>query len=183
MPVGLWIVAGVLVLLGLTFCVIPVAAYRYGDAAQRAAEADVRRQGAAVELLEQHRVQFSESGREMLFPFGIAAVLFVLAALDLAGIGVARVLTWILAGLLLTGGGFVTGAQLLADRYVAAAFRRSSDPAARGLDASAVVRAAGNEFPSWLRPLQFVRFVLATAGSIVVIVLLATSAVAAHFRS
>jgi len=34
------------------------------------------------------------------------------------------------------------------------------------------MRAASSEFPRWLRPLQLLRFVLATAGSIVVIALL-----------
>ncbi|MEU4606633.1 hypothetical protein AB0F43_26875 [Kribbella sp. NPDC023972] len=176
------IAVAVLVLLGMTFCVIPVVAYRFGDAAERAAEAAVEAQGASARVLAEHRIQFKESAAEMLLPFGIAVVLFAVAALDLAGIGAARVLTWIVAGLLLVVGGFVTSGQLMAVRWTRTAFRRSSDPVVRRLDAESVVAAAAREFPAWLRPLQIARFLLTTIGLLVVIVALATPSAGAHFR-
>jgi hypothetical protein len=176
------IAVAVLVLLGMTFCVVPVVAYRFGDAAERAAEAAVEAQGVSARVLAEHRVQFKESGVEMLLPFGIAVVLFAVAALDVAGGGVARVLTWIVAGVLLVVGGFVTSGQLMAVRWIQTAFRRSSDPMVRRLDAESVVAAAAREFPVWLRPLQFARFLLTTVGLLVVIVVLATPGAAAHFR-
>ncbi|WP_134128914.1 hypothetical protein [Kribbella pratensis] len=172
----------VLVLLGLTFCVIPVVAHRFGEAAERAAETEAIAQGARGGVLAEHRVRFKESAAEMAIPFGIAAVLFALAACDAAGVGAARVLTWIVAAVLLVIGGFVTSGQLRAAQWTAAAFRRSSDPVVRGLDTEAIVSAAAREFPAWLRPLQVVRFLLTTVGLLVVIVALITPSAAAHFR-
>lgn len=182
MPITVVASAALFALLGLTFCIVPVVAYRRGDAAERAAEQEVARQGFPVRVLADHRVQFKESGPETLFPFGIAAVLFVLAGLDLAGVGPARVVSWIVAGTLLVGGGFITAGQLFATRYTEAAFKRSKDPAVRSIDAQAIIEAAAKEFPSWLRPLQVVRFVLTTVGSVLVILLLMTSTASAHFR-
>ncbi|MEU4191665.1 hypothetical protein AB0E69_07200 [Kribbella sp. NPDC026611] len=181
MPVAVVVSVVVLVLLGLTFCVVPVAALRYGEAAERAAEREVLKAGLESDVLVEHRVRFKESASEALLPFGIAAVLFVLAGLDLAGVGPARIASWVFAGLLFFAGGFITAGQILAARFTQAAFRRSSDPAVRNLDAQAIVDAAGGEFPGWLRPVQYVRFALTTVGSALVIVLLATPAAGAHF--
>ncbi|NEA36605.1 hypothetical protein [Streptomyces sp. SID13031] len=182
MPVTVIVTAVLLSVLGLTFCLIPLVAYRHGDAAERAAEHEVARQGFPSEVLAQHRVQFKESGLETLFPFGIAAVLFIVAGLDLAGVGPARVASWVVAGILLVVGGFITAGQLFATRYIEAAFKRSKDPAVRNIDARAIIEVAGKVFPSWLRPVQIVRFVLTTVGSAVVIVLLMTTAASVHFR-
>lgn len=85
-------------------------------------------------------------------------------------------------GVLFIVGGFVTSGQLMAARWTRTAFRRSSDPVVRRLDAEAIVAAAAHEYPEWLRPLRFARFLLTTVGLLLVIVVLATPAAAAHFR-
>ena len=54
-----------------TFLIIPVVACRHGTTAQRAAEAQVRRQGFSAELLAHHRIRFAESGVEALFPLAV----------------------------------------------------------------------------------------------------------------
>jgi hypothetical protein len=98
------------------------------------------------------------------------------ALLNLGGTEAGRIASWVLHPVLLVAGGFVTAGQVFADRYVAAALHRSDE--ARGIDARAVVAAARNRFPSWLRALLVARFTLTTAGSVVVIVLLAVPSAA-----
>ncbi|QWF85400.1 hypothetical protein [Amycolatopsis sp. CA-230715] len=162
-------------LLAMTFAVIPVAALRHGAAAQRAAEAEVTGQGFAARVLAEHQVRFAETGKEALFPFALAALLTALGAMNLAGIGVGRIASFVVAAILMTAGGFVTAGQVFAARSVESAFRKSRDAAARAVDGRAVVAAAAREFPYWLRPLQVVRFALTTLGSVLVIALLAAA--------
>ncbi|MEQ4719465.1 hypothetical protein [Nonomuraea sp. B19D2] len=182
MPAPVLIASTLQYALAATFLVIPVIVHTHGEWAQRAAEAVVTRQGLPAGVLAQHRIKFAESVVELLFPVSIAAALAALASLGLAGSGVGRILSWIAAALMLTGGAFVTGSQVFAARYVEAAFKRSGDPAVRELDGGAMVRAAQEAFPAVLRPLIVVRFVLATAGSLAVIVLLVTPAASGHFH-
>ncbi|MEN3610668.1 hypothetical protein AAH979_14070 [Plantactinospora sp. ZYX-F-223] len=168
-------------LIAATFVVITVIAYRYGTDAQRAAQAEVARQGFPVEVLARHRVKFSEGAVDALFPFGIAVCLTVLGTLNLAGSDVGRILTWILQPILLVGGGLTTAAQVFPVRYVAPAFAKSGD-AARGIDVQAFIGAAQRAFPRLLRPLVITRFALVTAGSVLVIILLAVPSANAWFR-
>lgn len=168
-------------LLAATFVVIPIIARRHGDRAQVAAQREVARQGLPVAVLDEHHVRFAETSREMLFPLAIAALLTALAALDLAGLEAGRTLTWIMQPVVLIGGGFVTAAQVFATRYTQAVFQKSPDPRARTLDAHAMIDAAAAEFPAVLRPLQILRFALATLGSALVIAFLATPTAGAYF--
>lgn len=168
------VVAAVLqVLLAMGFVVLTWVARRDGEAAERAAEEEVVRQGYSAGVLAAHRVQFKESAREALFPYGIAVCLTAIAVLVLAGYGPARVASYVLAGLAIVGGGLVMTSQVFAEQVVHTAFRKSSDPGAREIDGRAVVAAARTEFPRWTRGVQFVRLILATVGSVAVIVLLA----------
>ncbi len=155
-----------------TFAVIGLTAYRHGDAAQRAAEDEVTRQGFSPDLLTRHRVRVAESLAELVFPLAIAAVLAVMATLTLAAPGPGRTVTWILQPILLLAGGFITGNQVFVNRFVAAAFRRSPDTEARAVDIGAVLDAASGAFPRWLRPLIVIRFLLVTFGSVAVLLLL-----------
>ncbi|MEV4115502.1 hypothetical protein [Nonomuraea sp. NPDC049695] len=182
MPVPVLVASALQYALAATFLILPAIVHTHGERAQRAAEAVVTRQGVPATALAQHRIKFAESVVELLFPIGIAVAFAALASLGLAGSGAGRILSWIAAAVMLTAGGFVTGSQIFAARYVAAAFRKSGDPAVRELDGRAVVRAAQEAFPAALRPLIVLRFVLATAGSLAVIVLLATPGASAYFR-
>ncbi|WP_433522619.1 hypothetical protein ACQPZ2_36810 [Nocardia pseudovaccinii] len=104
--------------------------------------------------------------------YAIAAVLTVLAALDLAGIGTGRVLSWVVEPLVLLGVGWVTTMQVFAMRMTVSAFAKLDDPRVRGLDIRTVLQAAVDALPSWCRPAIVARWLLATVGSLAVIVLL-----------
>jgi hypothetical protein len=165
------VIAVVQLLTAATFTVIPVIAVRYGRQAQQAAERQVTIQGFPSGLLAKHGIKFSESPAEALLPLGIAAILTALACLNAAGSPIGRTGTWTLQPLLLIAGGLTTAGQVFPVRFTAAALRRSG-PDSAGLDARAVVDAAGAAFPAVLRPLVAVRFALVTIGSIAVLALL-----------
>jgi hypothetical protein len=163
-------------LLATTFLVVSVVAYRDGANAQRAAEAEVVKQGFPASILAQHSVTFEESGTELLLPLAIALILAALAALNLSGSEVGRVMSLILQPILLVGGGIVTARQVFAVSYLQSAFKKSIDTRIRDVNAKALVGAAMAAFPNWLGYLIATRFVLATAGSLLVIVLLVSGA-------
>jgi hypothetical protein len=71
--------------------------------------------------------------------------------------------------------GFVTARQVFARQYVKRAFRKSKDTRLHQIDVDAFIDAAIHVFPFWLKGVQILRFVLATAGSLTVIVLLIIS--------
>lgn len=182
MPIAVLIAATLQLLLAVTFLVIPVAVWKTGGVAQRAAEAEVVRQGRPPEVLARHGIRFKEEVWEFALALGIAATPTVLGSLNLAGIGAGRVLSWILEPVVLVGVGLVTIGQVFAARYTEAMFSKSDDAAVRDLDGRAVIAAASARFPFWVRPLVLVRFSLATLGSFLVIVLLSTPAAGTHFR-
>src|SRR5262245_38343358 len=103
-------------------------AHRYGDAAQRAAEAQLRSQGFAAELLARHKIRFAESRAEMLFPFAIALLMAALATVNLSGPEVGRTLSLVAQPVLLLGGGIITAGQVFAIRFTESALRKSGDP-------------------------------------------------------
>ncbi|MBB6345473.1 hypothetical protein ACWGH8_08520 [Nonomuraea muscovyensis] len=181
MPLPVALAATLQLLLAATFLVIPVTVWFTGGAAQRAAEEEVARQGHEPEILTRHGIRFAERTWEFALALAIAAVLIALAALNLAGNGSGRLLSWIVEPIVLLGVGFVTTSQVFATRYTEAALSKSDDAAARAVDARRVIAAASSGFPAWLRPLVLARFALTTLGSILVIVLLAAPAAGAYF--
>lgn len=182
MAVAVIVAAGLQMVLAAGFVLLTWVARRDGDAAERAAEAEVVRQGYSAGVLAAHRIQFKESAREALFPYGIAVCLTAVAVLVLAGYGPARIASYVLAGLAIVGGGLVMTSQVFAEQVVQAAFRKSADPAVREIDGRAVVAAARTEFPGWIRTVQVVRLLVATVGSVAVIVLLSLPSADAHFE-
>jgi hypothetical protein len=161
--------------LAATFLLIPIIASRYGTRAQRAAEAEVVKQGFPPEVLAQHRVRFAESGVETLLPFAIALCLVALAALNLAGSDAGRIASWIFQPLLFVAGSFITAGQVFTVRYIESAFKKSGDATLQRINVRAFVDAARQAFPAWLPYLIVVRFVLVTVGSLLVIILLAVA--------
>ena len=159
--------------LGVTFLVIGVTARHYGDQAQQAAEQAVIDQGVAQEtdFLLNHKVKFSESSVEMLLPLAIGVLLLVVGILNLPGSGLSRTLSWVLEPLVLVIVGFVTSGQVFVSSYLKRAFKNSQDAQLRQIDVDALMKRAATAFPAWLHPLQVVRFVLATVGSVVVLAL------------
>jgi hypothetical protein len=158
-----------------------VLALRRGSDAQEAAEAEVVAQGLSHDLLVRGRVNFGEGAREALIPLAIAGVLAGLAGSNLAGIGAGRVLSWVVQPLLMLLGGIVTGGQVFATRQVRSAFAESGDAELARVDVAKVMAAAVSVFPRWFRPLLVGRFLLVTAGSAAVVVLLAVPASSSHY--
>jgi hypothetical protein len=118
-------------------------------------------------VLAAHRVRFAETTAEMLFPLAIGLVIAAVGAVNLAGISGGRIASWVLAPLLVIGGGFVTGSQVFAGRATAAALRKVTD-----VDGYAIVDAAARTYPAVLRPLIIARFALTTLGTLAVVILL-----------
>ncbi|GGT02487.1 hypothetical protein GCM10010156_70590 [Planobispora rosea] len=181
MPLPVAIAATLQLLLAVTFLVIPVTVWFTGTAAQRAAEAEVARQGHSPDVLARHGIRFAERAWEFMLALTIAAILIVLAALNLTGSPSGRLLSWIAEPLILLGAGLITAGQVFATRYTQAAFKRSGDAATRAIDARLVIAAASSGFPAWLRPLVLARFALTVLGSLLVIILLAVPAAGAYF--
>ncbi|SDJ46131.1 hypothetical protein [Nonomuraea jiangxiensis] len=182
MPLPVALAAALQLLLAATFLVLPLLAQIFGGAAQRAAEAEMARQGLPGGVLAQHGINFREKPWELALALAIAAALTALGWLNLTGEGLGRTLSWIAEPVVLVAVGSVTASQVFARRYTEAAFRRSADPRVRDIDVRALLGAAVGAFPSWLRPAVVLRFWLATLGSVLVIVLLLTPAAGAHFR-
>ncbi|MEU8525509.1 hypothetical protein AB0C77_07905 [Streptomyces sp. NPDC048629] len=181
MPLTIALAATLQLALAALFLVIPVTVWFTGAAAQRAAEAEVAAQGHPPEVLARHGIRFEEERWEFGFALSIGALLTALASLTLAAHGGARLASWIAEPLIFLVVGFITAGQVFAVKYTEAAFKRSEDPAARTVDAKAVIAAANSGFPRWLRALVLVRFPLATLGSLLVVALLATPSAAAYF--
>jgi hypothetical protein len=160
-------------LLGTTFLIMAVIAHRYGNGAQRAAEAEVVKQGFTAGVLARNGVRFEESGVETLLLVGIALGLATLASLNLAGSDTGRILSWIFQPMLLVAGGGITAGQVFTVRYIEAAFKKSDDATLQRINIRAFVDAAKSAFPFWLGYLVLARFVLVTVGSLFVIILLA----------
>jgi hypothetical protein len=203
------VIAGVLqLLLAATFVIVPLGGAHYGAAAQRAAEADLVRQGRPADLVRQgrpadlvrqgrpadlvrqgrpadllsaHGIDFTASRASVAIACSIGAVLAVLAVLVLAGSGPGRIATWVAMAVMIVLGLVVMPGEVFTTRYVAAAFRKSDDPRLDGIDVAAFVNAAAGQFPSWLLFAIAARFALATIGSAIVIVLLAIPAAGGHF--
>ncbi|MEV6139063.1 hypothetical protein AB0L63_23960 [Nocardia sp. NPDC051990] len=178
-PVAL---AGLLQLLLAGMFVVMLVAYRpAGPRAQRAVDAEAARQGVDPQVLGEHGVRLEEGRWGFVVGYAIAAVLTVLAALNLTGSEIGRVSTWVVQPLVFLGVGYVTTIQVFAIPKTVSAFAKLDDPRARGLDIRAVLRAAAAALPSWYRPATVLRWLLATAGSLFVIGALTLPAAAGYF--
>ncbi|MEO3875047.1 hypothetical protein ABGB18_40190 [Nonomuraea sp. B12E4] len=70
-------------LLALTYLIVPLAGHRYGFAAQRAADAEIRRQGHDLAVLVKHGLDFTASHASVVVSVAIAVGLATLAVLNL----------------------------------------------------------------------------------------------------
>lgn len=158
-------------LIALAFVSIPLVRHRYGATAKAAAEGELARQGVPVTVLEENNLRFDASGHETAAPVSIAAIMVVLAGLNLAGQSWAQVLTWVFGGLVLLGNGVILYSQLTATRSVRAAFERKGDPVLLTIDVQALLWAAEGAFPRWVVPvLQNIRHTTVFLGSAVALI-------------
>ncbi|WP_433520639.1 hypothetical protein ACQPZ2_24785 [Nocardia pseudovaccinii] len=82
---------------------------------------------------------------------------------------------------MLLGVGFITTMQVFAMRMTVSTFAELDDPRVRELDIGAVLQAGVDTLPSWYRPAIVARWLLATAGSLAVIVLLTLPSASRYF--
>jgi hypothetical protein len=180
-PVAVTLAAILQILLAATFLIMPLLVLRHGSHAQAAAEAEVARQGFPAEVLAKNGVHFDEGTAGLVLPVAIALGLGALAALNVVGNEIGRILTWILQPMLLVGGGLIIFRQVAAARFVESSFERSGDPILAAIDVRAFVDAATEAFPRWFVFVVRARFVLVTLGSALVIVLLALPSAGEYF--
>jgi hypothetical protein len=181
-PGSVTLAAVLQLLLAATFVIMPTLAYLYGVRAQAAAEAEVVRQGFPADVLARNHVNFGEGAVGLLLAVAIALGLVVLAVLNLAGNPAGRIGSWILQPLLFIAGGLILSRQVFAARFLASAFRNSGDATLAGINVRAFVDAATGAYPAWFPYVVSARFVLATLGSLLIIILLAVPAANAYFR-
>ena len=90
---------------------MPVAVYLHGRAAQRAAEAEVVRQGAPAGVLAEYRIRLDEKAGGFVLALAIAVCLTALAGLNLARNPNGQIMSWIAEPLVLVAVGFVCAAH------------------------------------------------------------------------
>ncbi|GAA2805471.1 hypothetical protein [Crossiella cryophila] len=168
------VIAILQLLIALAFVSIPLVRHRYGPAAQRAAEAELDRQGVPVTVLAANKIRFDAGGHETAVPVTVAAIMTGLAALNLAGGSLAAPLTWVFQSIVLLGNCLILHSQLTAARSVTAAFARKGDPVLARIEVSALLTAAERAFPHWVMPvLQNLRHAVVFGGSALALGLLA----------
>jgi hypothetical protein len=160
-----------LLLLALTFIIIPIVAQKYGKRAQDAAEKAVADQGFEPGLLLKSGVKMTESKLEMLLPLAFAALYILVATMSAITGHLNHVLLWCVEGFTLVVVGLVTAQQVFVTLFMKRAFKNSKDERLHKINVERFVAAASREFPYWLRTIQMVRFALATIGALLVIVL------------
>lgn len=161
-----------LLLLALTFIIIPIVAQKYGRRAQDAAEKAVADQGFEQGLLLKNGVKMTESKVEMLLPLAFAALYITVAAISASSTSLNHILLWIIEGFTLVVVGMVTVQQVFVASFMKRAFKASKDERLHKVDVERFMAAASAEFPRWLYAIQAVRFALATIGALLVIVLI-----------
>jgi hypothetical protein len=72
--------------------------------------------------------------------------------------------------------------QVFTARFLAAAFKSSSDATLADINVKAFVDAATGAYPAWFPYVVTARFVLAALGSLLIIILLAVPSVNASFH-
>lgn len=104
----------------------------------------------------------------------VAAGLAVLALFDLRGNNVARILSWIFAGL----GVFCCGLGSIAGNATSSLTRNNNS----GVDTKAAAQQIADAYPSWYQPTTVVLTVLMVLALLAVIILLLLPAANAYFR-
>ncbi len=177
-----WIVTGAAVLellLAAVFLESVIVGVAFGPAAQRAAEAELLRQGIAPALLTGENLRFDEGVAGTVPALIIAVILIVLAVLNLRGLRIGRLLSWILQPLLVIAGAILVSGQVFLEPGLESALAGAG---IGGVDVSALVAAASSQFPPWHPVVAWAKLILITVGQLVTIVLLALPPTGAYLR-
>ncbi|MFG1926448.1 hypothetical protein [Cryptosporangium sp. NPDC048952] len=154
------------------FVSMPIVRSRYGATAMAGARAELRRQNVRDTVLHENGMRFDAGGHETAAPVTIAAVLVVLAVLNVLGVGLAHPLTWIFQTLVLLANAVIVYSNLTATRSVRAAFAKKGDPMLARIDVPALLKAAEDGFPNWTWTLQTIRNTVVFAGCALVLLTL-----------
>jgi hypothetical protein len=163
------LIAVMQLLVAAAFLSIPLVRHRYGATAMAGAQAELERQGVRPTVLAENGMRFDAGGHETAVPATVAAVMTVLAGLNLAGSGHAPLLNLVFQSIVLAGSCLILYSQVTATRSVQAAFRRKGDPMLARVDVPALLKAAEDGFPAWTWTLQKVRHVVAFGASVLVL--------------
>jgi hypothetical protein len=156
----------------ITFLIIPLAALRFGENAQRIAENFLTSQDIDSNLLAKNNFRLAESKKEALFPFGICLLFAIVGLLNFKEYEIGRSVSWVIHIFFFFFGGLVTSGQVFPVWFTKQAFKKSNDLALKKIDVDNLIKISYNEFPNWLRPIIIFRFILLTLGSIIVMLLL-----------
>jgi hypothetical protein len=159
-------------LLAVTFFIVPFVALRYGDKAQEAAERYVSEQGVDSRLLSKNGFRVAESRIEILFPLAIAVVFTTLGLLNLLSHDLGKTASFVVHIIFFFAGGFITASQVFVIQFTENLLSKSSDHDLRRVDAKALIGEVNAIFPTWLRAIIVTRFILSTAGSVVIVLML-----------
>ncbi|TDD89497.1 hypothetical protein E1293_04620 [Actinomadura darangshiensis] len=157
-------------LVAVAFVSIPVVRHRYGPAAKAAAEAELRRQNVRPQVLEENKLRFDAGGHETAAPATVAAIMIVTAALNIAGVDLAQLLTWIFSSAVLLMNAGIVYSNLTAVKSVEAAFRRKGDPELARVEVAPFLKAAEKAFPTWVQAQTYVRNTIVFAGSTIALI-------------
>jgi hypothetical protein len=181
-PVSVLFAVGLQLLTVVPFLLSIIVVWRYGADAQAAAEAELTRQSLPASVLADHGVSFGSNTAEIPIPAAIILVLVVLALLNLAGIRVGRILSWIFHPILLVAGIVIIPGQVFTASLLESSFRTSGDAVLQRIDVPALVGAAQRAMPGWLPYVDGAKLVLTTLGSVLVIVLLTVPSARRYVR-
>ncbi|TWD73066.1 hypothetical protein FB561_6951 [Kribbella amoyensis] len=158
------------VLVAAAFVSIPLVRHRFGPVAKAAAVAELRLQRVRPEVLEENRLRFDAGGHETAVPVLVAAVMIVVAGLNLADAGSAQLLTWIFSSLVLLLNVGIVYSNLTAVKSVEGAFRRKGDPELARVEVAPFLEAAEHAFPGWVRAQTYVRNTIVFGGSAIALI-------------
>lgn len=166
-------------LLAATFLVSVATAVGYGPAAQRAAEAELSRQGIPPTVLGAENLRFDEGLAGTVPAVIIALLLIMLAILNLRGRRIGRLLSWILQPLLVVAGAILVSGQVFLEAGLVQAFGQAG---VTGVDVAALVAAVRAEFPFWYPAEAWLKLILVTAGQVVTMILLGSRPARDHVQ-
>ncbi len=154
------LVTTIQLLLAGTFFISAICGAVFGPEAQERGLAEIQRQGFPATYLADHGLAFDENALNIVLPILIAIGLAILA---LKG---NRVISLVVHPILIVLGATIMAAQVFIESSVQSYLENTT------VDVPALVAAAKSAFPAWYPVNVYARFILATVGSLVVIVVL-----------
>ncbi|GLZ81339.1 hypothetical protein Afil01_61460 [Actinorhabdospora filicis] len=153
--------------IALAFLSIPLLGLVFGGDVQAAARAEVARQGQDPAVLAEHGLAFGETGKALIVPVAVAALLTLTGSLTLAAKRAGRVLAWIVLPLVALGNIAIMASNAAVVETLGKVFADSGDARLAALDARGLVDAAFAAYPAWLPALEVARAVVIFGGVLV----------------